>query len=131
MRRSRRRSAAPPGKLEKARLLAALFRGLEDTDLCVAATYFTGAAFPRHSGRVLQVGFAQLQAAAMAVMAFEAIQRSSRHRSGFALRFPRILRLRPDRTPADANSLEEVRRLYEQYRAVYEAVPDKNEGRGS
>ena len=39
-------------------------------------------------------------------VAFDAAQRSQRHRSGVALRFPRIARLRPDKTPADADQLE-------------------------
>ena len=52
-------------------------------------------------------------------VAFEAIQESPRHKSGFALRFPRIVRLRTDKTPADVNTLEDVRRMYAQYRSVY------------
>ncbi|MDP2350784.1 MAG: hypothetical protein Q8M74_06460 [Chloroflexota bacterium] len=39
--------------------------------------------------------------------------RSSRHRSGFALRFPRIVRLRPDKTATEADTLTAVRALYE------------------
>ncbi len=46
-------------------------------------------------------------------VAFDTIQKSNRHKSGFALRFPRIVRLRPDKTPADTNTLEDVRHLYE------------------
>ncbi len=46
-------------------------------------------------------------------VAFDTIQKSNRHKSGFALRFPRIVRLRPDKTPADATTLEEVNQLYE------------------
>ncbi|KEF42763.1 MAG: ATP-dependent DNA ligase [Cyanobium sp. CACIAM 14] len=38
-------------------------------------------------------------------LAFEGLQRSSRHRSGLAVRFPRILRWRRDRTPDSADSL--------------------------
>jgi DNA ligase-1 len=53
-------------------------------------------------------------------VAFEAIQESPRHKSGFALRFPRIVRLRPDKTPADINTLADVRRMYAGYRAVYD-----------
>lgn len=53
-------------------------------------------------------------------VAFEAIQKSARHRSGYALRFPRIVRLRPDKSPAEINTLADVARLYESYRAVYE-----------
>jgi DNA ligase-1 len=44
-------------------------------------------------------------------VAFDAIQKSSRHKSGYALRFPRIVRLRPDRRPEDVNTLEDVRRI--------------------
>ena len=38
-------------------------------------------------------------------LAFEGIQRSTRHRSGVALRFPRIARLRTDKLPAEADRL--------------------------
>jgi DNA ligase-1 len=44
-------------------------------------------------------------------LAFEAIQRSTRHKSGIAVRFPRIARLRPDKRPEDADSLDTVRAL--------------------
>ena len=42
---------------------------------------------------------------------FEGIARSPRHRSGVAVRFPRILRLRSDKTPADADRLEALEAL--------------------
>ena len=45
-------------------------------------------------------------------VAFDTIQKSNRHKSGFALRFPRIVRLRPDKTPDQATTLDEVRSLY-------------------
>ncbi len=45
-------------------------------------------------------------------VAFDGIQPSPRHKSGFALRFPRILRWRRDKTPAEADTLEHVRELY-------------------
>jgi len=44
---------------------------------------------------------------------FDRVQPSSRHKSGYALRFPRILRLRPDKTPNDIDTLDTVRRLVE------------------
>jgi DNA ligase-1 len=40
---------------------------------------------------------------------FDAAQRSGRHKSGVALRFPRILRLRPDKPAAEADHLATVR----------------------
>jgi DNA ligase-1 len=46
-------------------------------------------------------------------LAFEGIQRSSRHKSGVAVRFPRILRWRRDKPPAEADSIATVRALLE------------------
>ena len=44
-------------------------------------------------------------------LAFEALQRSSRHRSGIAVRFPRIARWRMDKKAQDADTIETVRAL--------------------
>ena len=44
-------------------------------------------------------------------IAFDSIQPSARHQSGYALRFPRIARIRPDKTPADIDTLETCRKL--------------------
>ena len=44
---------------------------------------------------------------------FDRVQRSNRHKSGYALRFPRILRLRPDKTALEIDNLETVKRLVE------------------
>ncbi len=44
-------------------------------------------------------------------IAFEGIQKSSRHRSGVAVRFPRIARWRTDKNPVDADTIETVRAL--------------------
>ena len=44
-------------------------------------------------------------------LAFEAIQRSARHRSGIAVRFPRMARWRTDKKAEDADSIETIRAL--------------------
>lgn len=44
-------------------------------------------------------------------LAFEAIQRSPRHRSGIAVRFPRMARWRTDKTAEQADTLETIRAL--------------------
>ena len=44
-------------------------------------------------------------------IAFDAAQRSQRHKSGVALRFPRVSRLRWDKPPAEADQLETLMRL--------------------
>jgi DNA ligase-1 len=44
---------------------------------------------------------------------FDRVQESKRHKSGYALRFPRILRLRTDKSAEDIDTLETVQRLVE------------------
>jgi DNA ligase-1 len=44
-------------------------------------------------------------------LAFEGIQRSSRHRSGIAVRFPRMARWRKDKTAEQADSIDTIRAL--------------------
>jgi DNA ligase-1 len=46
-------------------------------------------------------------------VAFDSIQKSDRHNSGFALRFPRIKYIRTDKTVRDIDTLEKVQRIYE------------------
>jgi DNA ligase-1 len=48
-------------------------------------------------------------------VAFDSIQHSNRHLSGYALRFPRIVRLRPEKPPAEIDTLARVAELYERY----------------
>ena len=45
-------------------------------------------------------------------VAFNNMMRSTRHESGYALRFPRIVRLRPDKRPQDADTIETVKEIY-------------------
>ena len=44
-------------------------------------------------------------------LAFENIQRSNRHKSGIAVRFPRIVRWRQDKKPADADTLDAIKAM--------------------
>jgi len=46
-------------------------------------------------------------------VAFNEIQKSPQYRSGFALRFARVKKIRVDKSPRDADTLETVRKLYE------------------
>jgi DNA ligase-1 len=60
---------------------------------------------PRHPGRA--------ERGLVLEVAFEGLQRSTRHKSGLAMRFPRINRLRWDKRPADADRLETLERMLE------------------
>ncbi len=46
-------------------------------------------------------------------VAFDGVQKSARHKSGYALRFPRILRWRRDKKPGDCDDLARVEALYQ------------------
>ena len=46
-------------------------------------------------------------------VAFNNMMQSERHESGYALRFPRIVRLRPDKSPEEADTLERAREIFE------------------
>ena len=46
-------------------------------------------------------------------VAFNNMMRSDRHESGYALRFPRIVRLRPDKLPEEADTIERATEIYE------------------
>jgi DNA ligase 1 len=47
-------------------------------------------------------------------VAFNNMMRSDRHESGYALRFPRIVRLRPDKSAEEADTIERVREVFQQ-----------------
>jgi DNA ligase-1 len=49
---------------------------------------------------------------------FDRVQESKRHKSGYALRFPRILRLRQDKTAEDIDTLDTVRRIARELQGV-------------
>ena len=51
-------------------------------------------------------------------IAFEAIQRSTRHKSGVAVRFPRILRFREDKTVDQADSIETIHEMLDSFQRV-------------
>ena len=46
---------------------------------------------------------------------FEGILKSTRHKSGIAVRFPRILRWRKDKQPEEADTLDNLRKILNQY----------------
>jgi DNA ligase-1 len=56
-------------------------------------------------------------------VAFEGLQRSTRHKSGIAMRFPRISRLRWDKPPRDADRLETLQALLDRGAATGGGLP--------
>jgi DNA ligase-1 len=56
-------------------------------------------------------------------VAFEGLQRSARHKSGLAMRFPRINRLRWDKPPSEADRLEGLQHLLARIEAGRDELP--------
>lgn len=83
------------------------YSGLTDEEIRQLTRILRGLTQEKY-GRVMLV-----QPAVVLEVGFDGIQASPRHKSGFALRFPRILRWRQDKQPADIDTLDAVRALYE------------------
>jgi len=85
------------------------YSGLTDQELTELTEWFKKHTLQEYGhGRVRLV-----EPTVVIEVTFDRIQPSKRHKSGYALRFPRILRLRPDKTTAEIDTLETVRRLVE------------------
>ena len=82
------------------------YSGLTDAELAVMTRWFEAHTVSHH-GR-----YRVVEPSIVVEVAFDVIMRSTRHRSGYALRFPRIARLRPDKAAADADTTTTVERLY-------------------
>ena len=57
-------------------------------------------------------GVRLIEPAIVLEVAFDGIQKSARHKSGYALRFPRIVRVRDDKKPDEADRIEAVEALF-------------------
>ena len=55
-------------------------------------------------------------------IAYEEIQKSPNYDSGYALRFPRLVRVRPDKGPEEADDVDRLSRLYGQQKGKKGAV---------
>jgi DNA ligase-1 len=58
-------------------------------------------------------------------VAFSEVQRSPHYKSGFALRFARIVRVREDKGPSEADTTERVRQMYERQFAYKGRMADE------
>ena len=83
------------------------YSGLTDVEIAEMTRWFeahTIASFGRYR---------QVEPTVVVEIAFDVIVRSRRHGSGFSLRFPRIVRLRPDKTSDEIDTVDTVTALYE------------------
>lgn len=83
------------------------YSGLTDAEILELTDFF-------QAHTIVDEGFRrQVEPLVVLEVAFNNIQRSSRHESGYALRFPRIVRLRPDKPVLEIDTLGRVKELYD------------------
>jgi DNA ligase-1 len=83
------------------------YSGLTDVEIAAMTEHFKATTRETH-GPVHVV-----EPTVVLEIAFDRIQESKRHKSGYALRFPRIARIRDDKTLDQISTIDEVRRIYE------------------
>jgi len=91
---------------DRLRVVGKAYSGLTDQEIADLTRWFRAHTL-YDSGRVKVV-----EPRIVLEVAFNAITRSDRHDSGYALRFPRIKRIRYDKTPEEINTLADVETLY-------------------
>ena len=83
------------------------YSGLTDVEIAEMTRWFVGHTVEDQGFRLV------VEPKIVLEVAFNNMMRSDRHNSGYALRFPRIVRLRPDKLPAEADTIETVKEIFE------------------
>jgi DNA ligase 1 len=83
------------------------YSGLTDAEIAEMTQWFLARKISEEGLRL------EVEPEVVLEVAFNNMMRSTRHESGYALRFPRIVRLRPDKRPEDADTIETVKEIYE------------------
>ena len=98
-----RRSADDPELLN----IGKAYSGLTDAEIAEMTQWFRA-----HTIREFAHGRVRVVVPRIVIeVTFDRVQPSNRHKSGYALRFPRIVRLRPDKTVDEIDTLATVRKL--------------------
>jgi len=83
------------------------YSGLTDVEIAEMTTWFLKHTVDDQGMRLI------VDPQVILEVAFNNMMRSTRHESGYALRFPRILRIRNDKRPEDADTIETAARIFE------------------
>lgn len=83
------------------------YSGLTDAEIAEMTKWFLGHIVEDQGFRLI------VEPKIVLEVAFNNMMKSDRHESGFALRFPRIVRLRPDKLPEEVDTIERVKEIYE------------------
>jgi DNA ligase-1 len=101
-----------PGASEGALVtIGKAYSGLSDAEIAQMTRWFEAHTISPH-GR-----YRVVEPRVVVEIAFDVVHRSGRHASGYALRFPRIVRLREDKDAAEIDRLSTVAALHERLQA--------------
>jgi ATP-dependent DNA ligase I len=93
-------------------MLGKTFKGLTDALLSWQTEHLLALADPPQPAGGSRWGVVRVRPELVVEIAFDGVQASSRYPGGVTLRFARVLRYRPDKGPADADTIEAVRALW-------------------
>ncbi len=89
------------------------YSGLTDAEIAQLTLWFLEHRLPQSAQRErARGGEIPVEPKIVLEVAFDIIQESDLHESGFSLRFPRIVRLRDDKPPEEIDNIERVREIY-------------------
>jgi DNA ligase-1 len=94
-------------------MLGKTFKGLTDALLTWQTERLLDLADPPlDRGAQVRHGVVRVKPVLVVEIAFDGVQASSRYPGGVTLRFARVLRYRPDKSPAEADTIDAVRALW-------------------
>jgi DNA ligase 1 len=89
------------------------YSGLTDAEIAELTPWFLDHRLPlEHQREKARSQEIPVEPKVVLEVAFDVIQESDLHESGFSLRFPRIVRIRDDKPPEEIDTLERVREVY-------------------
>jgi DNA ligase-1 len=89
------------------------YSGLTDVEIAELTPWFLDHRLPaEHQREKARASEIPVEAKIVLEVAFDVIQESDLHESGFSLRFPRIVRIREDKPPGEIDTLARVREIY-------------------
>ena len=100
------------GDKEKLVNIGKAYSGLTDVEIAEMTQWFLEHTIPDPHGEAQGFGLL-VEPKIVLEVAFNNMMQSDRHESGYALRFPRIVRLRPDKSAEEADTIERAREIYE------------------
>ena len=103
---------------EELAVIGKAYSGLTDVEIAEMTEWFEAHRLPAAEAREayerldLKRGETLVEPTIVVEIAFDIIQQSDLHASGYSLRFPRIVRLRLDKLPEDADTIARVAEIY-------------------